>query len=749
MQFLPGMRALALAVCAVAWFSSTAAADEVARPPALHPRASHKFVLARVEVAGDVRSYGLPVQALLQDAAGRDYLLVFGRETELRRARWPYRVLDPAAHPPEDYILAVTMRPANRPATAGNFNVVLDDGVRLIIRATASEAEALAEQGFELQRLAREPMAWPKTPRESPGTGGPHHDPPPPLARPEPFVEGMISQVRSNNLFWLLRRVTGEEAVYSGGEPYVLTTRHTASGLPVARALQFAWERLQPLNLDVRFHGWSAGGYTNRNLIATLPGTIRSNEFVLITAHFDDMPSGARAPGADDNASGSAAVLTAASVLSRYHFERSIRFALFTGEEQGLLGSGVYATAASTAGDNIVGVLNADMIAWNAVNGPNLRLFIRTNTNPSYSNDLALAIAFTNVVSDYGLAAELAPVVTANSMGQSDHVSFWNRGYAGMLVTEDYPSDFNAYYHTVNDNLAHMNLRYCTAATRALIGTVANLATPVELVPLDVLRVTAGNWGTNSGVGGGAFLAKILPAPAAPGLDASDVAWSDAPAPPLASWLKPYSELEGEPFQTDARPDADEVRFVARLGVVSTNGSALSTSNRLQFDFLAPPRADRIYLARVSTDPAFTQPAVPFLSVTNLRDLVVQGGQTMLPDLSGATNGAAYGTCELVVRRLNSDRSACQLRLDTAGASSVVLAATAQVGAPILDSVETSSILDGSGPWQTLASFTNNVAPDTANFDGGWMELSYVVDTSGLPPAPQRFFRIRRTWLPQ
>jgi len=749
MHFLPGMRALAVAVCAFAWFSSPAAPEEVFRPPALHATGAHKLVLAQVEVAGDVRSYDLPVHALLQDAAGRDYLLVFGGETELRRARWSYRVLDPAAHLPEDYLLAMAMQSATLPANEWNFNVVLDDGVRLVIRATASEAEALAEQGFELQRLTREPMAWPKAPRESPGKGGPHRDPAPPLARPEPFIEGMISQVRSNDLFWLLRRVTGEEAIYSGGEPCVLTTRNTASGLPVARALQFVWERLQPLNLHVRYHGWSAGIYTNRNLIATLPGTTKSNEFVLITAHFDDMPSGSRAPGADDNASGSAAVLTAASILSRYSFERSVRFVLFTGEEQGLHGSAAYAAAAQASGDNIVGVLNTDMIAWDATNGPDLRLFIHTTNSPSYSNDLALAIAFTNVVSDYGLGTQLAPIITANGMGQSDHVSFWNRGYPAMLVSEDYLADFNTFYHTVNDNLAHANLRFCTAATRALVGTLATLAAPVESFPLDVLRVTAGNWQTNSGVGGGAFLAKILPAPAVSGLDASDVAWSNAPAPALAAWLRPYGELDGEPLQTDARPDADEVRFVTRLSVVTTNGAALSTSNCVQFDFLAPRRADRIYLARVITAPEFTQPAVPFLSVTNLRDLVAQGGPLALPDLLNATNGAVYGSCELVVRALNTDPAACRLAVASVGASLVVLTTLAQVGAAIVDTVETRAAPDAVEAWQAVAGFTNTVTPDTATFDSGWKELSYIVDTSALPPALQRFFRLSRTWLPQ
>ena len=72
-------------------------------------------------------------------------------------------------------------------------------------------------------------------------------------------------------------------------------------------------------------------------------------------------------PGADDNASGSVATLLAADILSQYQWGCTLRFAFWTGEEQGLLGSYAYAQQAYQSGENILGYLNLDMIAWNTI----------------------------------------------------------------------------------------------------------------------------------------------------------------------------------------------------------------------------------------------------------------------------------------------------------------------------------------------------------------------------------------------
>ena len=170
-----------------------------------------------------------------------------------------------------------------------------------------------------------------------------------------------------------------------------------------------------------------------------------------------------------------------------------MRFVLFTGEEQGLYGSAAYANAVAAAGDNIVAVYNMDMIAWDNVGAPTLRLHTRTTSNPGYAGDLAIAGVFTNVVSAYGLSGSLVPIIDPDGESASDHASFWNKGYPAILAIEDDDDDFNAYYHTINDNLAHINLTYFTNFVKASIGTAAHLAQPSDFAALQGIVVDASN----------------------------------------------------------------------------------------------------------------------------------------------------------------------------------------------------------------------------------------------------------------
>jgi hypothetical protein len=466
--------------------------------------------LARVEVSGPVESFPLPAHALLRDATGRDYLLVFASSNALAQVGWSFQAIDPAAGAPADYLLVREMRPGARAAAAAaGFRVLHDDGAQWVVRASQGEADRLAELGFALQRLGPQALVWTQPPRR-PGKDGD----PPFNAPPGPLVRAMIGQVQTTNLHRLMRRLTGGEPTLAAGEPVLVNTRHTASGPPVRNALQSVLDRLTQLGLDVQTHDWAMSGLTNRNVVATQPGMIRSNEFVLITAHLDDAPAGALAPGADDNASGVAAVLTAASVFSQYHFDRSVRFVLFTGEEQGLYGSAAYAAAAKAAGDNIVAVLNADMIAWDSYGKPTLKLYTRAKTMPGYTNDFVIAATFTNVVAACGLSSNLAPVLVSDGMGYSDHASFWNRGYPAICMIEDYQGDFNAYYHTTGDTMAKLNWPYFTAAVRATVATLGQLALPVEAAPAEIIEVAAGHWAPGAGIGTGVFLARGAPADA-------------------------------------------------------------------------------------------------------------------------------------------------------------------------------------------------------------------------------------------
>lgn len=103
------------------------------------------------------------------------------------------------------------------------------------------------------------------------------------------------------------------------------------------------------------------------NVLAVQPGTERPNEVVIISAHIDSRASDvldatSDAPGANDNASGSAAVLEAARILSRQRFPTTIVYALLSGEEQGLYGGRLLARHAAAQGWTVKAVINNDIV---------------------------------------------------------------------------------------------------------------------------------------------------------------------------------------------------------------------------------------------------------------------------------------------------------------------------------------------------------------------------------------------------
>ena len=103
------------------------------------------------------------------------------------------------------------------------------------------------------------------------------------------------------------------------------------------------------------------------NAVAIQRGTERPNDVVIITGHIDSrvtdvMNATADAPGANDDGSGTAAVIEAARVLSKHKFPGTIVYATLSGEEQGLLGGKILADYAKAQGWNVIANLNNDIV---------------------------------------------------------------------------------------------------------------------------------------------------------------------------------------------------------------------------------------------------------------------------------------------------------------------------------------------------------------------------------------------------
>ncbi|MBT8382609.1 MAG: M28 family peptidase, partial [Ignavibacteria bacterium] len=180
-----------------------------------------------------------------------------------------------------------------------------------------------------------------------------------------------------------------------------------------------------------------------------------------------DMPSGSTAPGADDNASGTAAVIEAARIFSQYNFPFTIVYALWDEEEQGLIGSDYYATQAANAGDSILGVINLDMIAYDGNDDGNADVHTSSVANTNSIKDKMLEVNLA-----YGINLDL-DVVPAQPY--SDHQSFLDNGYGAILLIED-NNDFHPYYHTTNDLIQYYNQPYFFKMAKLSFATLASFA---------------------------------------------------------------------------------------------------------------------------------------------------------------------------------------------------------------------------------------------------------------------------------
>jgi Zn-dependent M28 family amino/carboxypeptidase len=128
---------------------------------------------------------------------------------------------------------------------------------------------------------------------------------------------------------------------------------------------KYLYKRIKGHLSNTYFHEYEFWGVNWKNVVATIPGKIHPEQIVIVCAHLDSKSDQrlVYAPGADDNASGCAAVLELARLLSEHSFEKSIRFIFFSREETGWEGSAAYVNSIERNKEKIIAALNLDMIA--------------------------------------------------------------------------------------------------------------------------------------------------------------------------------------------------------------------------------------------------------------------------------------------------------------------------------------------------------------------------------------------------
>jgi hypothetical protein len=238
----------------------------------------------------------------------------------------------------------------------------------------------------------------------------------------------------------------------------------------IYEAQAYISKRLEELGFEVELIPFRLD--MSPNVVATWPRAVPPAEWVIAGAHYDSRSQNssstdARAPGADDNGSGTSCMLELASIVNATSLDsaRGLKICFFSGEEQGLLGSQALASVWSEEGKSIAAMVNADMLGYQA--GEEITLgFKDRNVTPEL---VTLAKQLT------GMYVPSLPTADSSSCC-SDYLSFYENGFPSVgffesgMAASDYPS-----YHTDTDLLTYVNTKQLTLETQAVVATVYTL----------------------------------------------------------------------------------------------------------------------------------------------------------------------------------------------------------------------------------------------------------------------------------
>jgi acetylornithine deacetylase/succinyl-diaminopimelate desuccinylase-like protein len=206
----------------------------------------------------------------------------------------------------------------------------------------------------------------------------------PPVTRLNPAVKQIVDAVSEERIGAVMKKLEGFGTRYVLSDQDSLTQGIGAAQRWILDEFKSYSPRLQ-VSLD-KFTAKKGQRIAHdvdlANVVAVLPGTIDADRFVIISSHYDSIAArrgpgtprtddeGPRtpqevepvAPGVSDNASGVAAVLELARIMSQYEFDKSVVFIAFSAEEVGLVGSSAYAAKATQQKMQIEAVLNNDII---------------------------------------------------------------------------------------------------------------------------------------------------------------------------------------------------------------------------------------------------------------------------------------------------------------------------------------------------------------------------------------------------
>lgn len=261
---------------------------------------------------------------------------------------------------------------------------------------------------------------------------------------------------------------------------------------PAALARAEAWVRAQlgaATGLPVTRLPYTVGGVTVANLEVIIPGRDPTAAAVVLGAHYDSVRW---TPGADDNASGVAALIEIARHLEAKALERPVRLVAFVNEEPPYfkteaMGSLVYAGHLASSGVAVHAMIALDMLGYyddtpGSQKYPPLigRFYPKTANFVAFVGDVKSAPAIRRAKAAFSAAVSfpvesIAAPRLIEGVDFSDHWSFWQRGFPGFMIT-DTAFFRSAHYHEPSDTPATLDFQRLATVTRGVRAVVEHLA---------------------------------------------------------------------------------------------------------------------------------------------------------------------------------------------------------------------------------------------------------------------------------
>jgi hypothetical protein len=266
--------------------------------------------------------------------------------------------------------------------------------------------------------------------------------------------------------------------------------RHLWRYQSLQAASTYVQEQFREFGHDVDVQSFEAGGRLVDNVAAERPGALRPDEIVVVGAHYDSVTG---SPGANDNATGVAAVIELARLYATRTPARTVRFVAFVNEEPPFfqtpdMGSLHYARRARARDERITAMLSIETIGAYS-DAPGSQRFPLPLFGALYP-DTANFITFVGNVGTRRLVRQAIAAFRAHAtipseggavpgwiagVGWSDHWAFLQHGYPAIMVTDTALFRY-APYHTIADTPDQVDYDRMTRVVSGLEAVIAELA---------------------------------------------------------------------------------------------------------------------------------------------------------------------------------------------------------------------------------------------------------------------------------